>query len=61
MATKQPQRSPYEIYKELDLGPGGYGSETSSEAKKDVQQAIRRKHGRVEFEPSPPPGDESPD
>jgi hypothetical protein len=46
--TKKPQRMPYEIYKELDLGQGGYGFETSAEAKKGVQEAIRRKHGRAE-------------
>jgi len=42
----QPQRKPYEIYKELDLGPGGYGTASSAEAKRGVREAIRRKHGR---------------
>lgn len=41
-----PQRTPYEIYKELDLGPGGYGVASSAEAKRGVQEAIRRKHGQ---------------
>jgi hypothetical protein len=47
-SPKQPQRKPYEIYKELDLGPGGHGVASSSETKKGVQKAVRRKHGRME-------------
>jgi hypothetical protein len=38
--------SPYAIYKELDLGPGGYATSPSSETKKAVKEAIQRKLGR---------------
>jgi hypothetical protein len=54
-SPKQPQRKPYEIYKELDLGPGGQGVASSVEAKKSVQDAIRRKHGRAEQSQAPKP------
>ncbi|MBW1796825.1 MAG: hypothetical protein JRJ21_00185 [Deltaproteobacteria bacterium] len=37
---------PYAIYKELDLGPGGYCAAPSSDAKKSVKDAIRRKLGQ---------------
>jgi hypothetical protein len=48
MASKKPpERTPYEIYKELELGTGGYGVASSVEAKKGAKEAIRRKHGRV--------------
>jgi hypothetical protein len=42
----RPQQTAYEIYQELDLGPGGYGIASSAEAKQGVRDAIRRKHGR---------------
>jgi hypothetical protein len=35
--------SPYDIYKELNLGPGGYVKAPSSETKKAVKEAIQRK------------------
>jgi hypothetical protein len=38
--------SPFDIFKELDLGPGGYTKTSSSETKKAVKAAIRRKLGR---------------
>ena len=38
--------APYDIYKELDLGPGGYSMATSSDIKKRVKEAIQRKHRR---------------
>jgi predicted RNase H-like HicB family nuclease len=34
---------PYEIYEELDLGPGGYAVAPSTEIRQGVQDAIRRK------------------
>lgn len=39
-------RSAYELYEELDLGPGGYALAPSSEPRRDVQEALRRKLGR---------------
>ncbi len=44
--AREPQRTPYEIYKELDLGPGGYAIAPSTETRRGVQEAIRRKLGR---------------
>jgi Ribbon-helix-helix protein, copG family len=43
MATK-PKRSAYDIYRELDLGPGGYASAPSTETRRGAQEAIRRNH-----------------
>lgn len=37
---------PYEIYQQLDLGPGGYAGAPSTESRRGAREAIRRKHGR---------------
>jgi len=42
----EPRRSPYEIYKELDLGPGGSALAPSTETRRGVREALRRKHNR---------------
>jgi hypothetical protein len=34
---------PYEIYQELDLGPGGYATAPSTSTRRGVQEAIKRK------------------
>lgn len=39
----QPHRTPYEIYEELDLGPGGYAIAPSTETRRGVGEAVRRK------------------
>ena len=39
-------RSAFEIYEELDLGPGGYALAPSTETRRGVQEVLRRKHGR---------------
>lgn len=39
-------RSAYEIYQELDLGPGGYATAPSTDTRRGVQEALRRKLGR---------------
>ena len=39
-------RPAYEIYEELDLGPGGYAIAPSTETRRGVQEALRRKLGR---------------
>lgn len=41
--SAQPRRSPYDIYEELDLGPGGYAIAPSTETRRAVQEALRRK------------------
>jgi hypothetical protein len=41
-----PERTPYEIYSELDLGAGGHAIASSSDTRDGVRLALRRKHGR---------------
>ncbi len=45
-ALEQAHRRPYDIYRELDLGEGGYAVAAAKEAKTAVADAIRRKHKR---------------
>ncbi len=40
------QRSPFEIYRRLDLGPGGYAIAPSTETRRGMQIALRRKSRR---------------
>ena len=41
--TRHARRVPYDIYQELDLGPGGYAIAPSTATRLGVQQAVRRK------------------
>jgi len=41
--AREAQRVPYDIYKELDLGPGGYAVAPATQTRRGVQAAIRRK------------------
>jgi len=41
--AQRARRTPYEIYEELDLGPGGYAIAPATETRRGVQEAIRRK------------------
>ena len=43
-ALMQAHRKPYDVYRELDLGPGGYSIAPAREAKSAIAEAIRRKH-----------------
>ena len=45
-ALQQVTRKPYDIYRDLDLGPGGYAVAPAREAKSAIADAIRRKHKR---------------
>lgn len=45
-AAEHAHRKPYDIYRELDLGPGGDACAPAREAKTAVADLIRRKHGR---------------
>jgi hypothetical protein len=36
-------RTPYDVYRELDLGPGGYAIAPSTDARRAVRAAIGRK------------------
>ena len=40
----QTKRKPYDIYRELDLGAGGYALAPAREAKSAVAEILRRKH-----------------
>ncbi len=42
----QAPRKPYDIYRELDLGAGGYAIVPAKKAKSAVADAIRKKHNR---------------
>ena len=41
--TQDAERTPYDIYQHLDLGPGGYATARSTDTRRGVGQAIRRK------------------
>lgn len=41
--SKERRGAPYDIFKEMDLGPGGYSMAPSSDIKKGVKEAIQRK------------------
>ena len=45
-ALEEVNRRPYDIYRELDLGPGGYARAPARAAKSAIADFIRRKHGR---------------
>lgn len=45
MATA-PAVPPYEVFRQIDLGAGGWAKAPASEAKRAVRDAIARKHGR---------------
>lgn len=45
-SMQQAARNPFAIYRELDLGKGGYAIEHARHAKSAVKEAIRRKHKR---------------
>ncbi len=36
-------RTPYDVYRELDLGPGGYAVAPSTDTRRGVRQALERK------------------
>lgn len=39
-------RSPFEVYRLLDLGPGGYANRPATESRRGAREAILRRHGR---------------
>ena len=43
---RQAKTTPFDIYRELDLGPGGYASTESTRVREGVVEAIRQKLGR---------------
>jgi hypothetical protein len=45
-AEEQGEVRPYDIYRRLDLGTGGWSVAPASDAKRAVKEALRRKIGR---------------
>jgi hypothetical protein len=43
---EQARRKPYEIFRQLDLGAGGYAIAPARDAKSALAEVIRRKHSR---------------
>lgn len=43
---EQTQRKPYEIFRQLDLGAGGYALAPARDAKSAIAKVIRRKSSR---------------
>lgn len=41
---RRSQQSAFEVYRRLNLGPGGYAIAPSTETRQGVQIALRRKH-----------------
>jgi hypothetical protein len=44
--AQKAQHMPYDIYAELDVGPGGDATAPSTDTRRGMQEAIRRKLGR---------------
>ena len=40
------RRTAYDVYRNLDLGPGGYAIAPSTQSRRGVRLALRRKHRR---------------
>jgi len=45
-ALKELNEKPYDVFRRLDLGEGGYAISPAKEAKSAVVDAIKRKHSR---------------
>lgn len=44
--SKEPDRTPYDIYRELDPAPGGAAIAPAREVRRGVREALRKKYGR---------------
>ncbi len=45
-AKSRPASLPFDLYKELDLGPGGYAISSSSNTRAGVRKNLERKRAR---------------
>jgi hypothetical protein len=43
---REASRTPYSVFRQLDLGPGGYATTPSTDVRAGVRRALARKHGR---------------
>ena len=41
--VEEAERTPYDVYHQLDLGPGGYAIAPSTDTRRGVADALRRK------------------
>lgn len=41
--VQEAERTPYDVYRQLDLGPGGYAIAPSMDTRRGVADALRRK------------------
>ena len=41
--VEEAERTPYDVYQQLDLGPGGYAIAPSTDTRRGVADALRRK------------------
>jgi hypothetical protein len=46
LKNSEPARLPYEIYQELDLGPGGYAIGPSTDSRAAVRNLLEKKRAR---------------
>ena len=46
LKNSEPARSPYDIYRELDLGPGGYAIGPSTDTRAAVANLLKNKRAR---------------
>jgi hypothetical protein len=44
--SRRATRTPFDVYKELDLGPGGYAIAPSTQTRRGVREALQKKHRR---------------
>jgi hypothetical protein len=44
--AEEAERTPYDVYRQLDLGPGGYAIASSTDTHRGVADALRRKFRR---------------
>lgn len=44
--SRMASTAPFEVYRELDLGPGGYTIAPSTDVRRGVREALTRKHKR---------------
>jgi hypothetical protein len=46
LKDSEPARSPYDIYRQLDLGPGGYAIGPSTDSGATVRNLLKKKRAR---------------
>jgi hypothetical protein len=44
--SRKPVPPPFEVYRRLELGPGGYSSFPSTAVREGLREALRKKHRR---------------